>query len=319
MQWGVLGAGAVATHMVGPALHAAAGAELYAVAARDVERAAALAPTGGVYPSYDELLRDPGVDAVYIALHNAVHAPWAMAALRAGKHVLCEKPLALSAADVDVMAVAAAHADRLLIEALFYRWHPQIRRSEQIVRDGRVGTVRHVEAGFSFSGVAADTFRMQPEHGGGALYDLGCYPISAALCAFGRMPDTVSATLQRGSTGVDVSADLVLHFDEGEAVLHVSMDEPGREYLSITGDRGVLHVVDRPFTAWFGADSELRLDADVMVVPASDPYRLMVEQVSAAMRGEPAYVVPLHESRAVAAVVDAAFESAGKREPVAIG
>src|SRR3954452_10806064 len=151
MRWGVLGAGAVATHLVGPAMHAADGVELYAAAARDPERAAALAPTGQVHPSYESLLSDDEVNAVYIALHNDAHTRWAIAALESGKHVLCEKPLALRAADADAMAVAAGRAERLLVEALFYRWHPQVRRAEQLVRDGHVGAVRGVDAVFSFT------------------------------------------------------------------------------------------------------------------------------------------------------------------------
>jgi predicted dehydrogenase len=142
------------------------------------------------------------------------------------------------------------------------------------------------------------------------LYDVGCYPISAALWAFGRSPALVTATALRGETGVDMRADVGLQFDDGVANVHVSIDEPDRQRLSITGDLGGLEIRDRPFTAWFGPDSELRVGGDLVTVPATDPYRVMIEQVSAAIRGEPAHVVPLVESRATAAVIDAAFESA---------
>jgi xylose dehydrogenase (NAD/NADP) len=318
VRWGFLGAGTVAAHLLAPAVHAAAGAELYAVAARDARRAAALGPAGPAYSSYDELIADRDVDAVYIALPNDAHAPWAVAALENGKHVLCEKPMALNVVEVDAMAAAARRSGRGLVEALFYRWHPQMQRAEGLLRSGRIGTVRRVEAGFCFSGVADGNFRLRPEHGGGALYDVGCYPISAAVWAFGCTPSTVSASLRVGPTGVDLSAELVLRFADGEAVIHVAMDEPDRQWLTVAGDAGVLAFDARPFMAWFGTDSVLTVGADRVVVPATDPYRLMVEDVSAVFRGEPGFVVPLHESRAVASVVDAAFASARTGAPVAV-
>jgi xylose dehydrogenase (NAD/NADP) len=310
VRWGFLGAGAVATRVLAPAVHASAHAELYGAAARDPERAAALRPTGRAFASYDELLAEPDVDAVYVALAHHQHLPWTLAALEAGKHVLCEKPLGLNVAEVDEMTAAAARSGRLLVEALFYRWHPQVRRAEQLVRDGHVGAVRGVDAVFSFHGVAAGNFRLDPQRGGGALYDVGCYPISAALWAFGEPPTSVEARLTRGDTGVDLAADVAVTFGAGTATIHVGLDEADQECLTITGEYDVLDLGARPYTAWFGPDSELRVGHSVLTVPATDPYRVMVDQVSAAIRGEPAYVVPLAETRMVATVIDAAFESA---------
>src|SRR4051794_4357808 len=318
VRWGFLGAGVLATNVMGAAVHAAAGAELYAVGARDIDRATALRPTGSAFSSYEQVLADPDVDAVYIALANDTHCPWTIAALDAGKHVLCEKPLGLDSGEVAAMAAAAERADRLLVEALFYRWHPQIQTAVALLSAGRVGTVRHVDAGFSFTGVAPGNYRLDPTKGGGALYDLGCYPVSAALWAFGRAPVEVQTSVVRGDSGVDISADLDVTFDGGEAALHVSMGEPDRQWLTITGDDGVLEVADRPFTAWFGPDGEIRVGADVVRVPATDPYRVMVEQVSAAVEGERAFVVPLDESRMIAAVIDAAFASASGGGPAPV-
>ncbi|MFL6238065.1 MAG: Gfo/Idh/MocA family protein [Actinomycetes bacterium] len=316
VRWGFLGAGAIASHALAPAVHAAKDAELYAVAARDPARAAALRPTGVTYASYEQLLEDPLVDVVYVALANDAHRPWTVAALEAGKHVLCEKPIALNVADLDVMAAAADQAERLLVEALFYRWHPAVRRAEQLIRDGRIGTVRRVDAGFAFSGVAQGNFRLDPARGGGAMYDVGCYPISAALMAFGQQPSEVSATFGLGDTGVDLSADAVLTFADGEATVHAGMSEADRQWLVVSGEDGVLEFDDRPFTAWFGPDSELRIGDEAVRVGATDPYRLMVEQVSATIGGERAYVLPLEESRLCAAVTDAAFESVRRGQPV---
>src|SRR3954452_7430087 len=210
VRWGFLGAGVLATKVMGSSVHAAAGAELYAVGARDIDRATALRPTGSAFASYEQVLADPDVDAVYIALANDAHCPWTIAALEAGKHVLCEKPLGLDVGELEAMAAAAQRADRLLVEALFYRWHPQIRKAVELLAAGRVGTVRHVDAGFSFTGVAEGNYRLDPAKGGGVLYDLGCYPISAALWAFGGAPVEARASVLRGATGVDVTAGVRL-------------------------------------------------------------------------------------------------------------
>ncbi len=310
VRWGFIGAGTVATHFLGPAVHAAAGAELYAVGARDPGRAAGLRPTGPIYSSYDALLSDEAVDAVYISLPNSMHLRWTLNAVDAGKHVLCEKPLVLSAADVDAIATAARSKQRLVVEALFSCWHPQVQRARELLAAGAIGGVRQVDAGFTFNGVAPGSFRLDPTLGGGALYDVGCYPLSAVMWAFGTDPVAVTASLRAGGTGVDLAADVRVTFPDGAAAVHVAIDEPAGQWLRIVGDDAVLEITDRPFAAWFGADSEIRIGAEVIRVAATDPYRVMVESVSAAIAGDPAYVVPLADSRRVAAVIDAAFNAA---------
>jgi predicted dehydrogenase len=311
--------------MVAPALHAAAGAELYAVAARDRSRAGALNPTGPVYGSYAELLADAVVDAVYISLHNSVHVEWTLAALEAGKHVLCEKPLGLTTAEIDAMREASQRCGRLAVEALMYRWHPRARLAEQLLRDGRIGSVRHVAAGFTFGGVAADNYRLDTTLGGGALYDIGCYPVSAALMAFGDAAvQDVVARIEVGPTGVDLAADLLIQFADGEAEIHVGMNEPERQWAIVSGDAGEIELSRPAYTAWLGSGAELLVSdgrgTERIVITDTDAYRVILEDVSAAIRGEDAYVVPLSDSRAVAAVIDAAFVSARSNgEPVAPG
>jgi predicted dehydrogenase len=305
-----------------PVLHAAAGAELRAVAARELSRAEALGPSGAVYSSYNQLIADPTVDAVYISLHNNAHAPWTVAALAAGKHVLCEKPLGLSAAEVDEMTAAAERAGCVLVEASMYRWHPRVRLTQQLLADGRIGAVRQVAAGFTFGGVAADNYRFDPVLGGGALYDVGCYAVSAALWAFGNASvQDVVAQCVMGPTGVDLVADLVVRFAEGEAEVHVGMDGLERQWLVITGDDGEIELTSPAYTAWLGSNVELLVSdgrgTERIPIADADAYRVMIEQVSAAINGDDAYVVPLAESRATAAVLDAAFASArGGGEPV---
>jgi predicted dehydrogenase len=323
IRWGFLGAGFIATSSLAPAVHAADGAVLQAVAARDPERARALQPDGAVYDSYDDLLADDDVDAVYISLTNDVHAHWSIAAMRAGKHVLCEKPLAMNAAEVRTMAAIAAETGRHLVEASWYRWHPRVRLAQQALRSGRIGDVRHVAAGFTFSGQLEGNYRLEPGRGGGALYDVGCYAVSAALWAFGSSPREVTARQQLGPTGVDLVTEAVLEFDGGEAEVRAGISEPPRQWLVITGDHGEIELRDAPYTSWRDDETMLLVSdgttTDRVHVPACDPYRVMVEEMSSVIGGGSGWLLPLDESVTTAAVLDAAFASArAGAQPVAV-
>jgi predicted dehydrogenase len=326
VRWGVLGAGWIADTAMLAAIGQAEGAEPAAIASRDVRRARRLAKKHGVatvHKTYDDLLADPDIDAVYVALANDAHAPWSIAALDAGKHVLCEKPLALTVAEVDAMTAAAARNDRLLVEAAWYRWHPRVRMTERLLREFEaLGEVRYVSAGFTFDGVAEGSYRLDPAKGGGALYDVGCYAVSAALWAFGTPVREVSAKAVIGPTGVDLSMDVVVTFDGGDAELHCSVAEAASQWLVIRGGRGDFELAEAPFTAWEGTETTLVFHSpagrEPEPVPAANAYALMVAEVSRAIEGaDDAWVVPLADSRAVAAVLDAAFESAASGTPVA--
>ena len=315
VRWGFLGAGWIANRALAPAVHAADGAVLEAAASRELGRAARLGERVRLLPSYDALLEDPDVDAVYISLTNEVHAHWAIAALRAGKHVLCEKPLAMSAAEVDDTRAAAERHDRLLVEASWYRWHPRVRAAEHLVRDGAIGRVRHVSAGFTFAGELEGNYRLDPARGGGALYDVGCYAVSAALWAFGGAPvREVAARQQVGPTGVDLVTEAVLTFDDGDAEIRAGISEPPTQWLVITGEGGEIELRDAPFTSWANDETELLVSdgsgTERSRFPGVDAYRVMVEEVSSVIDGGAGWVVPLSESRATAVVLDACFASA---------
>jgi predicted dehydrogenase len=315
VRWGFLGAGWIATRALAPAVHAADGAVLQAAAARDRRRALALDPRGAAYGDYAALLGDDEVDAVYISLTNEVHAQWSIAALQSGKHVLCEKPLALDAAQARRMADVAAETGRLLVEASWYRWHPRVRLAQRLLRADRIGTVRHVAAGFTFAGQLEGNYRLESARGGGALYDVGCYAASAAQWAFGGAPvRAVAARQELGPSGIDVVTEAVLEFDDGEAEIRAGISEPPRQWLVIAGDGGELELRDASFTSWRDDDTVLvvsdGLSTERMQVPATDPYRVMVEEMSAAIEGRGGWLLPLTESIATAAVLDAAFASA---------
>lgn len=311
VRWGFLGAGMVATSALGPAVAAASGAVLQAAAARDPARARALQPRT-VHRDYAALLADDAVEAVYISLSNEAHLPWTLAALAAGKHVLCEKPLGLSAAEVDEMVSAAG--DLLVVEASWYRWHPRVRLAQE--RLAYIGRVRHVAAGFTFTGSLEGNYRLEPARGGGALYDVGCYAVSACLWAVGQGPPAdVVARSTYGPTGVDLDTRAILVWPSGvEAEVRAGIADGMGQWLVITGERGEIELRGAPYTSWKDDDTELWVSdgagTERIGVGATDAYRLMVQEMSSVLRGGPGWVLPLSESRATAAVLDAARHSA---------
>jgi xylose dehydrogenase (NAD/NADP) len=310
VRWGFIGAGNIAQRALSPAVHAADGAVLYAVASRDPERSALLAPET-VHPGYEALLADPAVDAVYISLHNEAHKRWVIASLRAGKHVLCEKPLGLNAAEVAEMTEAARSADRLLVEAMWTRWHPRTREAEQLVADGALGDVTHVTAAWeNRAAPAADNYRHVPGLGGGALLDVGCYAVAAVLWAFRwQQPEDVTAELERWEGGADRRATATLRFPGGgTAEVAASFTGDGREVFTARGSAGELELVPPAYSAGLGQTAVMRLRTaegeSAPSWPPVNPFQLMVEEFSRAVRGEPAMLIPLEQSHAVAAVLD---------------
>jgi xylose dehydrogenase (NAD/NADP) len=309
-RWGFLGAGNIATVALAPAVHAAEGAVLQAAAARDPGRAGALGPVT-THATYDALLADPEVDAVYVSLSNEAHLPWTLAALAAGKHVLCEKPLCLTAGEVD--QIAGARGEQLVVEASWYRWHPRVRMAQQRLAD--IGTVEHVTAGFAFAGQLDGNYRMDPARGGGALYDVGHYAVSAVLWAVGRgLPADVSARARWSGSGVDLSTEAVLDWDGASAEVRVGIDEALGQWLVVTGSHGELELRDAPYTSWKDDATELwvsdRTGTERVPVPPADAYREMVEQMSSVLGGGPGWVLPLEESRETAACLDLIREAA---------
>lgn len=298
VRWGVLGAAWIADRAMLPALRVAGNARLLALASHRPAPARELASRHGIerlYPGYEELLADPEVDAVYIPLPNSLHRPWTLRALAAGKHVLCEKPLALNADEALAMAQAAQATGRLLMEALMYRFHPRMRR----LAEGRT-RVRFLHAAFGFPLIDPDNYRLRAELGGGALLDVGCYLVDVARWLVGSEPTRVEAVAHFDSaSGVDLSCTALLGFPAGEqASLHASFESPEHQELVVVGEREVVRV-KRPFTSWRDPD---------------DPYQLMVEAFGEALlRGTPA-PLPLEWSIANLRVLDrirAAVRSAG--------
>ena len=295
--------------------------EVVAVASRDAARAEAYAREHGIpraHGGYEALLADPGVDAVYVSLPNSMHVEWSVRALEAGKHVLCEKPLARRPDDVTRAFDAAERAGRLLAEAFMYRHHPQTKRVAELVADGAVGKLRAIRGSFSFPLADVENVRMRPELDGGALMDIGCYCVSGARLLAGE-PERAWGEQVVGPTGVDVTFAGTLRFPgDVLAVFHVSMDLPMRQGFEVLGTEGTL-LVEAPWRVDWGGDVLLHRDGEVERVDVSeaDSYRLELDDLAAAARGERERLLGREDALGQARTIDALYRSAEMGEPVA--
>jgi D-xylose 1-dehydrogenase (NADP+, D-xylono-1,5-lactone-forming) len=287
VAWGLLSTARINGAVIAAA-RASRLADVVAVGSRDDARARDYAELHGIaraHGSYEQLLADPAVEAVYVSLPNGLHVDWAVRALRAGKHVLCEKPL-----DRRPPAVARAFdvADReglVLSEGFMWRHLPQTRRLTELLASDVIGDVRLVRASFSFALAGPDP-RLDPALDGGSLLDVGCYCVSGVRLAVGREPVSALAERVTGATGVDLRLAGVLRFDgDVLAVLDCGFDLPARHGLEIVGSRGRLLLAD----PWHGRDPRIELEADgatsVVEAERADPYLLELDDVSAAIRG----------------------------------
>jgi D-xylose 1-dehydrogenase (NADP+, D-xylono-1,5-lactone-forming) len=301
---------------------ASAEVDVVAVASRDVARAEEYAREHGIdraHGSYEALLADPEVDAVYISLPNSLHVDWSVRALEAGKHVLCEKPLSRRPLDVERAFAAADRAGRVLAEAFMYRHHPQTKRVAELVREGAIGEPRVIRAAFSFPLADLENVRMRPELDGGALMDVGCYCVSGARLLAGE-PERVWGVQRLGSSGVDTTFVGTLRFPGGVvAIFHASMDLPSRQELEVLGTEGTL-LVQAPWRVDFGGDAVITHDhaVDYVEVPQADSYQLELEDFAAAARGEQEPLLGRADALGQARVIDALYRSADAGEPVSL-
>lgn len=316
-RWGILGAAKIARTDLAPAIQAASGARLVALATREPARAApflALVPDLRVHASYEDLLADPDVDAVYVPLPNHLHLEWAQRAMAAGKHVLCEKPLALSLAEVDSLAQAQADTGRHLAEAVMILDHPQWHRVRTLLTEGAIGTLHHVEGAFTYERPATDNYRNSPLMGGGALRDVGIYPAAATRFATGAEPLSLRADIRRDG-GVDVFARVWADFEGFTLSFYCGMDQMRYQTMAFHGSHGHLRL-HAPFNARKFGDTALELrraDGSVTVerFNGADQYRLMVEGFAqSALTGAPP-TCPLAFSRGTQAMMDAILQAGG--------
>ena len=306
INWGFLGAGWIATKALAPAVHEAKNARLFAVASQDRSRASALAPER-IYDRYEDLLADPEIDAVYINLANHQHYQWTIAALAAGNHVLCEKPLSLNYAQGQLMADAATKYDRVLVEAVWNRWHPRFARIVELVNGGDIGVLKRIESSFCFPAQLENNYRLEIEMGGGSLLDVGVYQAHLWRALLHGEPELniESLTENIGSTGVDLTTQIVGKLGNSVEISALSSFEmPESQKLVISGELATIEFPGNDaFTSW-NKPSLLRIGDHVQEFAPVDPYRLMIENVGAYILGESAWIPPVAQSLYVAKLLD---------------
>jgi predicted dehydrogenase len=321
VRWGVLGCARIAATQMIPALKASRLNEAAAIASRDAARAKAAAAELGIpraWGAYEALIEDPEVDAIYNPLPNHLHAPWTIRALEAGKHVLCEKPIALNAEEARAIQAAAAANGRIAAEAFMVRFHPQWRRVREMVEQGRLGRVRAVHAWFSYPSPAEGNYRHDAAAGGGVLYDIGGYAVVSGRQAFGSEPERAIGAFERGPGGVDVLTSGMVSFQGGgQLTFMVSSQLRRGQGVQVHGDGGVLEI-ESPFNPSPERPSRLILDdnrdlfgAGVTVeeVPGANQFLLQADAFATAIRtGEP-FPYPVEDAVLNMRVIDAIFRS----------
>jgi predicted dehydrogenase len=317
VRWGVLGAAKIATEKVIPAMQRGNYCQVTAIASRRLDRAQATAGRLGIakaYGSYEALLADPEIDAVYIPLPNHLHVPWSIKALEAGKHVLCEKPIGLSAAEGQKLLEAARQHPRLkVMEAFMYRHHPQWRRAKQLVTEGEIGELRTIQSFFSYFNADPDNIRNQAALGGGGLMDIGCYPVSLSRFIFGAEPERVCGIVEYDPQfHTDRLASGILDFGRGTSTFTCSTQLAPYQRVSIFGTEGRVEIEipfnappDRPCRLWHqrGAEiEEIRLEV-------CDQYTIQGDLFSQAVLNDTEVPTPLSDAVANMQVIEALVRS----------
>jgi predicted dehydrogenase len=317
MRLGILSTARI-NRLVIPPAHESPEVELLGVASRSLERASAYAEQWRIphpYGSYDELLTDPGIDAVYISLPNALHVDWSIRALDAGKHVLCEKPLSRRPDEVERAFDAAERADRILMEAFMYRHNPQTKRLQELVAGGEIGELQRIESSFGFTVDDEANVRLSAELDGGALMDVGCYCISASRLLAGE-PQQAIGRQQRGGNGVDVHFEGELRFAGGVvATFECGLEMETVDTLRVTGTDGSIFLDD----PWHAREPRLELETRTVELESVNSYRLELENLARVIRGEEEPLLgradALGQARAIAALY-ASAEADGATQPL---
>ena len=315
VRWGILGAAKFAREYMAPALTLAPGGRIVALATSDPAKAEpfrVFAPDLRVHGSFDALLADPAIDAVYIPLPNRLHVEWSLKAMQAGKHVLCEKPMAMQAPDFDPLIAARDAAGVLAAEAFMIVHHPQWQRARQLLADGAVGRLWRIDGAFSFNNRDPGNIRNRADMGGGALRDIGVYVMGGARFATGLEATDVKARIQ-WENGVDVYAAITARFGDADYATFTSIRMHPRQEITFHGDEGVLRL-PVPFNARVFGEARLELHRGMETTterwPAVNHYELQAAAFNRAVREGGPYPCPLEFSRGTQAMMDAAFASA---------
>ena len=338
VRWGLLSTARINERLI-PAIRQTERAELRAVASRSAERASEYARNQGIphgFGSYEELLADPEIDAVYISLPNSQHVEWTVRAAAAGKHVLCEKPLALTAEEVDRMAAASRDHGVIVQEAAMYRFHPQTREVRDLVAGGAVGEVRLIQCNFGFTLTNVGDIRLEPDLGGGALWDIGSYPVSFARTVLGAEPVAVAGWQAPPESGVDLSFGGQLRFESGAlAQFCCSFQVLTNWGARLFGSQGLIEL-DLPYLNQVGARAEVRLrrggasrtatfgdgtdnvQVEKLVYEDCNAYQCQVESMVSSILDGAEPVIGLADSRGNVAALVALYAAARENRIVSV-
>ncbi len=321
--WGVLGAARIATVRVIPGMKGSPLLDVRGIASRDVAKArAAVAELGlaKAYGSYEEMLADPEIEAVYNPLPNHLHVPWTVKAMEAGKHVLCEKPIALTATEARELVAARERTGRLVTEAFMVRFHPQWLRARQIVRDGGIGEVRSIATQFNYNNPDPANIRNKADIGGGGLYDIGCYAVLTARFVFGADPTRAVSLIDRDpTTKIDRLTGGLVDFGGGrQLTFTVSTQTALSQRVQIFGTKGRIEI-PVPFNPIPGKESTIVVDdcrdlygggARVETFAGCDQYGLQGEAFARAVRGVEPLAYPIEDAISNMRAIDALYRSA---------
>lgn len=322
VRWGILSTATIGTGKVIPAMQRAPHVAVTAIASRNSGRAQSTAELLGIdkaYGSYEELLDDPEVDAVYIPLPNHLHVPWAIRALEAGKHVLCEKPIGLSVQEAEQLeAVGRDYPQLKLMEAFMYRHHPQWVKTKELIDSGAIGSLKAIEAIFAYNNTDPANIRNQAAIGGGGLMDIGCYPISVARFLFAAEPQRVAATIEFDPTfGTDSYGTVVMEFTGGTAGFTYSTQLEPHQRVTVMGTAGSVEVMipfnappDRPCLIDLSTDGK----RETIELPTTDQYTVQGELMSQAILNDSPVPTPIGDAVANMRVIERCFAAAKARE-----
>jgi len=318
LRWGVLSSAKIGREKVIPAIQSSLHGEVIAIASRTQESADQAAKELGIkhaYASYEDLLADPNIDAIYNPLPNHLHVPWSIKAIEAGKHVLCEKPLGLNTADVEhLIAVARQHPHIHVMEAFMYRFHPQWKAVKKLVRDGKIGQVRSIHSHFAYNNHEPDNIRNNADWGGGALMDIGCYCISLSRFIYDEEPLRVLGQITPyAGYEVDCFVSGIMEFADGNATFSATTkSEPG-QYVTIHGEQGSI-VMPLPFSPQPNASTHIVLKRndvrEEIIQTPSDHYCNMADEFAQSVFAKESVPTPLSDALANMKIIDAIFASA---------
>jgi predicted dehydrogenase len=322
MQWGVLGVASIAVRKVIPGMQKCDRCEIAAIASRDLTKAQAAARNLAIpkaYGSYEDLLADPEIEAIYNPLPNHLHVPWSIKGAEAGKHVLCEKPIGLSAAEVVELMRVRDRTNVKIGEAFMVKTHPQWLRAKELIRSGKIGQLKSIITVFSYFNRDPANVRHKPEWGGGGLLDIGSYPVTLSRWLFGEEPKRVTGALELDPEfGTDRLASGAMEFSSGHSVFSCGTQTNYFQRMEILGTSGRL-AVEMPFNAPTDRPTHITIadgmaiyngKVEVEEIPACDQYTIQGDVFSRAIREDSEVPVPLEDALANMKVIDAIFRSA---------